>query len=221
MNKHLTFPQRTEIKLRRRPALVFDTLFTLLYLVTTLSLAPVPVSAAGMEDYRIAPRDTLQFRIFEEPDTLIVQRVSATGELPFPLIGVIQIGGLTLREAETKLRSLYIDGGFFIDPQVILVVQQYDDRSVSVLGEVNKPGQIRLPVEAPTVNIVEAITNAGGLTRLARGEAVQVTRVESDERERRFTVNVVNYLAGGRGSDASKGFQLLPGDIVFVPERNF
>lgn len=193
----------------------------IIYTAMALASTPVTARASGGGDYQIAVRDMLQFQIFEEPDTLMVQRVSATGKIPLPLVGVVKVEGLTLREAEAKLRTLYIDGGYFISPQVILVLQQYDDRSVYVLGEVNKPGQIRLQLEAPSINIVEALTNAGGLTRLARGDLVQVTRVDSDKRETRFTVNVQSYLAGNRNSEASKGFQLLPGDIVFVPERNF
>lgn len=193
-----------------------------------LLLTPILFLVAGnsahctSSDYRIAPRDLLQFQIFEEPDTLLAQRVSATGELPLPMIGVVNVAGLTLREAEIKLRTLFIEGDFFVDPQVILVLREYNERSVSVLGMVNKPEQIQFPLEAESMSIVHAVTLAGGLSRLARGDAVQITRIAPDDTETRFVVNVENYLAGRRDKSADNAsFQLLPGDIVFVPERSF
>jgi polysaccharide export outer membrane protein len=138
------------------------------------------------------------------------------------MIGVVEVAGLTLREAEKKLRKDYIDGGYFVNPQVILVLQEYNKRSVSVLGQVNRPEQIQFPLEAGSMSIVHAITLAGGLTRLARSDAIQVTRIGPDEREQRFTVNVEGYLAGGtKKGDGATTFHLLPGDVVFVPERSF
>lgn len=182
---------------------------------------PEATAPATRGDYRIARHDLISFQIYEEPDTQLVQRVSTTGELPLPMIGVVKIAGLTLREAEEAIRRRYIEEDYFISPQVILVVEQYNPRNVSVLGQVNRPSQITMPLEAATMNIVEAITYAGGLTRLARADVVQVTRVDENDREQRFSVNVEAYLAGGRNAGSAQGFQLLPGDIVFVPERSF
>lgn len=191
------------------------------WLLVTLLAAPFARAQASPEDYRIARHDLLHFEIFEEPDTEIVQRVSASGELPLPMIGVVKVAGMTLREAEERIRQMYIEQDYFVAPQVILVVEQYNARTVSVLGQVNRPSQITLPLEAESMNIVEAITYAGGLTRLARAESVQVTRLDAGQREVRFTINVEAYLAGGRNANQSVGFQLLPGDIVFIPERAF
>ncbi|MBK1877935.1 polysaccharide biosynthesis/export family protein [Pelagicoccus mobilis] len=174
------------------------------------------------DDYRINPRDLIQFQIYEEPDTLMVQRVSAKGELPLPMIGVVSVSGLSLREAEAKLRDLYIEGEFFVDPQVILVLEQYSEQTVSVLGQVNKPMRIVFPVEASRLNIVQAITIAGGLTRLARADSVQVTRIGVNGLEKRTIVNVEAYLADKRRkAEPEEQFELLPGDIVFIPERTF
>lgn len=193
-------------------------------LAAVLTLLPTVGHTQGdvsLNDYRIAPRDLLQFQIYEEPDTRLAQRVSASGEMPLPMIGVVKVAGLTLREAEEKLRRLYIEGEFFVDPQVILVLEQYAERSVSVLGQVNRPEQILFPLEADTMSIVQAITLAGGLTRLARADSVKVTRVGPNGVEQRMTVNVEAYLADRRSNADPEGFELLPGDIVFVPERSF
>jgi polysaccharide export outer membrane protein len=179
------------------------------------------IADAPLGDYRIAPRDLVRFQIYEEPDTRIVQRVSTSGELPLPMIGVVKVAGLTLREAERKLGSLYVEQEFFVKPQVILVLEQYAERSVSVLGQVNKPEQILFPLEADTLSIVQAITLAGGLTRLARADSVQVTRMGQGGVEQRMTINVDAYLADRRRDADTEDYYLLPGDIVFVPERSF
>lgn len=172
------------------------------------------------EDYGISPGDMIEFQIFEEPDTFIAQRVTLSGELPLPMIGVVKVSDLTLREAETKLRDLYIAGNYFIKPQVILIVQEYSDRSISILGQVVNPEQIPFPVESETLGIVRAITLAGGLTRTARADRIEITRRTPEGTEEHYTVNFRSFVTG-RDQDRVRQFQLLPGDIVYVPERRF
>ncbi len=180
---------------------------------------PPPSPPQRNADYRIAVRDMIQFQVYEEPDVLVVQRVTASGEIRLPLIGTVEVAGLTLREAEAKLRDLFVTGGFYVSPQIILSLQQYTERSISVLGQVNRPDQIQFPLETRSIGLVQAITYAGGLTRLAKTDAIQIVRVDENGREGRFTVNLDGYLAN-RGT-GGKQFQLVPGDIVFVPERTF
>lgn len=199
-------------------------LFLAMGLVMAFDLPTSVVAGGDSTDYRVAPRDLLEFQIFDEPDTRIVQRVSASGEMPLPMVGVVQVEGLSLREAERKLRELYIQGGYFVNPQVILVLQEYDDRSVSVLGQVNKPGQVSLPLEAESVSLIQAITQAGGLTRLAKPDDVRIKRRESNavDGEKTFVVDIKHYLSARRQDGVVvEDFRLLPGDVVFVPERSF
>ncbi|BET68681.1 exopolysaccharide export protein VpsN [Opitutales bacterium ASA1] len=182
----------------------------------TTTSANVP----GRPDYRISPGDVLEFQVFEEPDTLISQRVTMSGELPVPMVGVVRVVDLTLREAEAKIRSLLVDGTYFIDPQVILIVKEYAERSVSILGQVGRPEQIPFPPETETLGIVRAITLAGGLTRVARADRIEVTRTDENGDEQRFTIDFRAYVTG-RAKERARQFQLLPGDIVYVPERTF
>ncbi len=168
-------------------------------------------------DYRISPRDLVQFQIFEEPDTLILQRVSASGEISVPMLGLVKVSDRTLREVEESAQKAYIERKFFVHPQVIVTVQAYAPRSISVLGQVNHPEQIMLPIEAGHIGIMQAITLAEGFTRLAKSDEVRVMRTV-DGREEQHVVNIEGYLAS-KGAQAD--FQLRPDDIVFVPERVF
>lgn len=203
---------------------LFSRLFAGAAFVFAMAASPSSIALAqeeGLSDYRISALDLVHFQIYEEPDTRMEQRVSASGALPLPMIGIVEVEGLTLRQAEQKIRKLYIDGEFFVDPQVILTLEQYAVRSVSVLGQVNKPEQIVFPLEANRMSIVQAITLAGGLTRLAKADSVQVTRMGPSGKEQRLMVNLEAYLDDKKKSNDLVGFQLYPGDIVFVPERTF
>jgi polysaccharide export outer membrane protein len=168
-------------------------------------------------DYRIAPRDNIQFQIFEETDSLLLQRVSSAGEISIPLIGSVKVIGLTLRQAEALIEKRYRDGGYFLKPQVILSFDSYAPRSVSVLGQVNNPNQIDFSIERGDIGILTAITRAGGFTRVAQTDAVKVMRTVAGK-ETSFTVNVSAYL---NTKEADQQFKLMPDDIVFVPERVF
>jgi polysaccharide export outer membrane protein len=183
-------------------------------------VAAAPSAAnAGAGDYRLAARDLVQFQISDEPEPPAVQRVSASGEIAVPLLGPVRVGGLTLREAEQMLSRQYVERGFFVKPQVILSLQTYAPRSVSVLGQVNRPDQIEFPVECEQMSLVQAITAAGGFTRIARTDAVRINR-RSGEHDRSITVNV-DLLLGAKTPAEAADFQLLAGDVVFVPERTF
>jgi polysaccharide export outer membrane protein len=168
-------------------------------------------------DYRLSPRDLVQFEIFEEPETLVVQRVSTSGAIIVPMLGPIQVADRTLLEVEQTAEKAYVDKGYYVRPQVMLTVQAYAPRSVSVLGQVNHPEQIALPIEASQIGIMKAITLAEGFTRLARSDQVLVIRTVEDHQEQ-HTININKYLTSG-GSEPE--FELRPDDIVFVPERVF
>lgn len=188
----------------------------LLGLPTIYAAAPLPDALPGA-DYRIAARDQLQFQIFEELDSVLLQRVSSTGEISVPLLGAVKVSGLTLRESEALIEKRYREGGYYLSPQVILSFQAYAPRSVSVLGQVNNPSQIDFAIERDAIGIITAITRAGGFTRVARTDSVRVMRTINGK-ETSYTINVASYLDV---KGAEQEFRLQPDDIVFVPERVF
>lgn len=205
---------------------IFKALYWLrVWVVLAISLKTTMAKDLGdatqLNDYEIAPLDLVTFQIYDEPESRLVQRVSARGELRLPLIGIVNVAGLTLREAEQKMVRMYLEQEFYINPQVLLAMQEYSLRSVSVLGQVNRPEQILFPLEAKSMNLVQAITEAGGFTRLAKVDAIQVTRQGDEGSEERITVNLEAYFESKRKNAEVKAFALLPGDIVFVPERTF
>ena len=164
-------------------------------------------------DYVLQPSDLLRVQVFQEPDLLREVRVSQEYAVVLPLIGSIDLRGKSVRQAETMIRELY-DRDFLVNPQVNLIVLEYATRTVNVLGSVNSPGAVLFPQERP-LTLLDAITRAGGFSRLADRKRVRLTRTHPDGRKETFTVNADQLMGGG----SQRGWPLLVNDVIFVPER--
>ena len=175
-------------------------------------------SAATSSGYRLFARDKIRIAVHGENDLCVERRIDGNGCVSLPLLASLRVQGLTVAEAEERIAQAYIREEILVHPHVALSVVEYFSRVVSVLGQVNKPGKVELPIEAPSLSIVEAISNAGGLTRIARADSVRVTRRPAAGGEQIVTVDVERMI-DGRGGVAV--FLVEPGDIVFVPERVF
>lgn len=169
--------------------------------------------------YRMYVRDLVRIAVHGEPEMTVDRRIDGQGEINVPLIGQVKIVGLTAAAAQELISGRYREDEIFIRPQVVVSLIEYSPKEVMVLGQVTKQGKQTLPPESATISIVEAITSAGGLTRIAKGDAVRVTRKDEKGVEQASTVNV-EKLIDGRGP-GGETFMLLPGDVVFVPERVF
>jgi polysaccharide export outer membrane protein len=160
-------------------------------------------------DATLGPGDVIEIRVFQQEDMSAPYSVSAQGTIAFPLIGNVAIAGKTPAQVETDIRDR-LAGGYLRSPQVSVLVKEFNSRKVSVFGQVRKPGTMPY---GDGMTIVEAVSQAGGFTGMARRNAVTVTR-KREGKEIKYTVPVEKI---GEGSAAN--FYLRPGDVVFVPER--
>jgi protein involved in polysaccharide export with SLBB domain len=152
--------------------------------------------------------DMFEARVYSEKDLSGEFRVSAEGTVHFPLLGEILVQNLSPSEVATLLQDRLRDG-YLVDPYVTVRIVEYNSKKIFVLGQVSKPGTF--PFEGK-MNIIQAVTLAGGFTNMARKNSVIVTRVE-DGIERRIRVPVDRISEG-----LMPNFQLQPEDIVYVPE---
>lgn len=191
----------------------------LLILGTAVLLRGADSSPAEPTAYRLYPRDVVAFAVQGEPGLTAQLRLSGSGGVNLPLLGEVRIAGLTLSEAETRIQEAYVEGEIFIRPQVTLQVTEYSKKEISILGQISRQGRVEFPPEVSALSIVEAVSAAGGFNRIARADNVRVTRknLETGE-ETTFVVNVERMISG-RGNEEL--FYVLPGDVVFVPERLF
>src|SRR5688572_11208743 len=129
-------------------------------------------SKAADTEYQLGAGDVVKISVYNNPDLAVETELSQKGAISFPLIGEVQLGGLTRSAAERAIAQRLDAGGFVPKPHVSLLVTQYRSQQVSVLGEVNKPG--RYPI-SQVVGVTDVLAMAGGIT--AKGsQLITVTR---------------------------------------------
>jgi len=101
---------------------------------------------------------------------------------------------------------------YLVNPQVIITVKEYRSRTVSVIGQVNKPGVIALPAEQK-LGILEAIAQAGDLAKSANKNRIEVSR---NGKTQKFTLDDLK-----KDTSPEKKFWLEPGDVIYVHESFF
>jgi protein involved in polysaccharide export with SLBB domain len=165
-------------------------------------------------DYNILPADILEISVFQEPDLKATLRVSNEGTIAFPLIGVVQVGGLTPQGAAQALRD-QLAKGYLVNPQVSVTVMEFSKRRFTVLGEVQKPGSYDMP-DQQSVTVLQAIGMAGGYTRIANPSKVTLMRKTGGTSET-FALNAKRMASG----NVEPAFIVQPGDVITVAESRF
>ena len=133
-----------------------------LLLLLSFAMYGVAGQAAEGNDYRLGAGDMMRITVFQNPDLTTEVRISESGVISYPLLGSVELGGLTITAAENKIASLLKEGKFVQQPQVNIVVTQLLGNQVSVLGQVNRPG--RYPLESFNIHVSDILALAGGAT---------------------------------------------------------
>lgn len=168
--------------------------------------------------YLIDGTDVLNITVFDVPDLSLAIRVSNEGILSYPLIGDIKVKGLTTEEVEKILEERLSDG-YLKRPDVtirfdFMLMGQYKEKEIYVIGEVRNPGTV--PILGKHLTVLEAVTKAGGFAEFAAPGRTKVIRVE-DGVEKTTIVNLDKVKDGNKSLDIT----LKAGDVVVVPETFF
>lgn len=164
--------------------------------------------------YVLQPGDLVEIKVFMEEDMDRTLRISGNGSVTYPLVGAIKIAGYTIEQAEAQVQESLRT--YFKNPQVSMLIKEYGNKTVYVLGQVAKPASIEIPPEK-TLTILEAITSAGGFTDVAAVSKVRVLRMQ-DGKQKTIDVDVTQITKQG---NKAMDIALLPGDVVFVPQSLF
>jgi protein involved in polysaccharide export with SLBB domain len=163
-------------------------------------------------DHKIAPLDIINIDVVGEKDLSKENlRVSSSGTITFPFLGSVEVKGKTPAEVENLLKEK-LGKDYLVNPQVIVTVKEYRSRTVSVIGQVNKPGNIALPAEQK-MGILEAIAQAGDLAKSANKNRIEVSRKGKTQK---FTLDDLK-----KDTSPEKKFWLEPGDVIYVHESFF
>lgn len=171
--------------------------------------------AAGQatKDYTVGAEDLLEVTLFDieeengEPRK-IETRVSQTGYITLPLVGMVKVIGLTPIELEQKLHERY--RRYIRDPQITVLVKEYRSYRVSVVGFVEKPGVFEISGQK---TLLEVLAMAGGLNPEA-GKTIQVTRRTPQGLHTYF----IDLDRLSRQGDVRLNLPMQPGDVVNVPK---
>ncbi len=175
-------------------------------------------------DYIVGAQDVLTITCYDQADLSGKFTVETDGTFSYPLIGRVKVGGLTLRQVESEVKTRLVGDGYFRKPQITVSVDTYKSQKVFVVGEVRTPGTYALSGD---MNLVEALARAGSTLPTASGEAIVVhpeagqtpsgptlpTAVINDSEDNVVRVDLRDLQNGAFSQNA----MLRDGDTIFVP----
>lgn len=173
-----------------------------------IALFAMNASAQGTLDHPLGAGDALRIQVFQNPDLTIETQISENGTITYPLIGAVEIGGLSVAAAENKIAAALQDGGFILRPQVNITLVTLRSNQVSVLGQVGRPG--RFPLETLT-RVGDMLAIAGGAT--ANGDDFAVVIGLRNGKPFRKTIDIpAIYLH----EQSEENIVLAGGDTLYV-----
>jgi len=113
------------------------------------------------DNYRLGTGDNIRIQVFQEEDLSLETRISDTGSISYPFLGIIRVSGLTIAQLEDRITE-GLKGDYLINPRVSVSVADY--REFFVNGEVKKPGAYPY---VPGLTVRKAISIAGGFEERA------------------------------------------------------
>jgi len=166
------------------------------------------VAVIDPSTYRVGAEDVLEISVWREDALKKEALVRPDGGISYPLIGEVQVAGKTVLEIREEIAKRLEK--FIPDPAVSVSIFKVGSQRVYVIGKVNKPGDF--PV-GRHVDVLQALSMAGGLTPFADANDIRVMRREGD----RQVVLPFEYGRVVRGQKLEQNIQLHPGDVVVVP----
>ncbi len=199
-------------------------IFLVLVIVSALSGALAASAARAQRapnDYVVGPQDVLTITSYDQMDLSGQFTIEADGTFNYALIGRVKAGGLTLRAVEAEIKKQLRDGGFFLNPQISVAVEQFHSQRIFIVGEVRTPGAYTLSGD---MTLVEALARAGSTLPTSSGEAVIVHPAtggstagpvlpNQDQSANIVRVNLRDLENGVFSNNAA----LRDGDTIFVP----
>lgn len=186
--------------------------------VTPLSNAPTTQGSVRPEEVTKAPgrnpladlvigqEDLLQISLYGVPDFNQRVRVDASGEVSLPMVGDVKVLGLSTKQAEQIIEKGLKDGGYYNNPEVTVLQQEFGGQGISVMGEVTKPGVYS--VLGPR-KLFDMISAAGGTTPKAGRDILITHRAEPNN------VQKVTF-SSETDKQMEANVEVFPGDTIVV-----
>ena len=178
--------------------------------------APPPSSSVVAADYLIGPGDELQVFVWKNPDLSVILPVRPDGKISTPLVADIQAQGKTPTALAADLRTAL--SKYVQDPVVTVLVRQVaapgSAATIRVIGAAATPKSV--PYRSG-LTVLDVLIDVGGLNTYAAGNDAQIIRTQNGV-SRGIPVHLADLMKGG---DLKANIQLMPGDVIRIPERWF
>jgi polysaccharide biosynthesis/export protein len=172
------------------------------------SPAQAPFLRRGGSDYKIGLQDLLELKVFDLKELDQTVRVADDGSITLPLLGRLQVAGLSKGELETLIAKM-LEERYVRNPQVTIFVREYQSKKVAVSGAVKKPDTYEMLGEK---TLLEMISLAGGLDHDLGKEIIIFRPTEEGTQRISIDLDKLVYEA-----DPALNVAVMPGDIVYVP----
>jgi polysaccharide export outer membrane protein len=177
--------------------------------------------AAQQTDYLFGSQDVFSVTVWGPGGTSGRFTVEVDGTFTFPMLGRMKAGGLTVRELQDELTRRLSDG-YFKDPRVTVVVEDYRSQHIFIIGEVKSPGTYSL---TRSMTLVEALTLAGSTSSNASGVALVRRRIDGEASKAPVTQAATDVteirvdLTALQDGVLSNNLTLQDGDTIAVPRN--
>jgi polysaccharide export outer membrane protein len=175
----------------------------------TLAQAGAPANRGVSDEYQIGSGDTLQISVWKEPDASVPSViVRPDGKISVPLIKELEVAGLTPKQAEQRITEGLAK--FINNADVTVVVAAINSKKIYIIGAVRKEGLLPYTYR---MSVMQALSEAGGLTDYAKRKKIYILRTEGG-REYRLDFNYEEVVKGQR---MEQNILLMSGDTVVIP----
>lgn len=160
-------------------------------------------------DLPIGPRDVLDIRVLQDPSLNTRTIVGDDGKVTFPLVGKIDVSGLTQGQAEARIKSM-LQGKYLTIADVSVQIAEVGNKAISVIGAVGRPGRVGA---TGSITLMQAIIQAGGLST-GYGRVLYVLRTGANGLAEQIAIDLEDLLING---NPDVNIPLFPNDVVNVP----
>ncbi len=158
--------------------------------------------------YTVNAGDILEISVWKEEELQRELRVLPDGHISFPLVGDINISGLTLNQVKGKLVEKLSE--YISDPVVNISVKSVEGNIVYVIGQVKQPGQF---IMYQPLDVMQVLSLAGGLTAFAKANDILILRRD----EKGADALKFEYGELEDGDNLDENYMLKSGDVIVVP----
>ena len=179
-----------------------------LFLMFSVGLVVAEEAINDSASYLIGPGDVLSISVWKEEGMQQEVLVRPDGEITFPLVGEITAGGLTTKALSAKLVTRLKK--YIPHPSVTVSVFKSVSNKIYVVGKVNRPGEF---TATGYLDVLQALTMAGGLTPYAESDEIKIIRRTKTGTK----MKLFDYDEVVSGERLDMNIILKAGDTVVVP----